>query len=323
MVLAAIGAGPGKEVVTTPFTFVGTIEAILLAGGQPVFADIIAQTLNLDPAKIEPCLNPQTAAVMPVDIAGNPADYGRIAAICNEADVPLVSDAAQSIAGLHRGKSVPSHVDAAVFSFYSTKNLTCGEGGMVVSRHKELIDAVRLLSLHGLTSGTLDRNKNKKWRYDVKHLGFKANMSDIHAAVGLGELTVLDDYQRKRTKLAERYIDNLSDLSELVAMPVAEENSTHGWHLFIARLQPAALTIDRDRFIELMLEAGVECGVHYLPVFELSYYRQALQIAPENLPNAAVAGRSVVSLPLHPGLKLTEVDFVCECIRTILLKHRK
>ncbi len=323
MVMTAIGAGPGKEVITTPFTFVGTIEAILLAGARPVFADIDAQTLNLDPENIPPCTNKHTAAVMPVDIAGNPADYGRIVSVCNERDLPLVADAAQSIAGLHKGKSVPGHVDAAVFSFYSTKNLTCGEGGMVVSRHKELIDAVRLLSLHGLTSGTLDRKKNKKWRYDVKHLGFKANMSDIHAAVGLGELTALDEYQRKRTKLAERYLKNLSDLSELVALPAAGENSTHGWHLFIARLQTATLTIDRDRFIELMLERGVECGVHYLPVFELSYYRQTLGIEPDNFPVAAQAGKQVVSLPLYPGLKLSEVDYVCDCLRTILLKHRK
>jgi len=323
MVLTAIGAGPGREVVTTPFTFVGTIEAILLAGARPVFTDIEAQTLNLDPDKIPPCVNKHTAAVMAVDIAGNPADYGRIASICNERDLPLVADAAQSIAGLHKGKSVPSHVDAAVFSFYSTKNLTCGEGGMVVSRHKELIDAVRLLSLHGLTSGTLDRKKSKKWRYDVKHLGFKANMSDIHAAVGLGELTALDEYQRKRTKLAERYIKNLSDLSELVAMPVPEQNSAHSWHLFIGRLQLPTLTIDRDRFIELMLKLGVECGVHYLPVFELSYYRQALGIGPKQFPNAARAGKRVVSLPLYPGLKLAEVDYVCDCVRTILLKNRK
>ena len=323
MVLTAIGAGPGKEVVTTPFTFVGTVEAILMTGAKPVFVDINRQTLNIDADSIASCINGNTAAVMPVDIAGNPADYGRIAALCNERDLPLVADAAQSIAGLHKGKSVPAHVDAAVFSFYSTKNLTCGEGGMVVSRHKELIDAVRLLSLHGLTSGTMERKKNRKWRYDVKHLGFKANMSDIHAAIGLGELASLESYQRKRTKLTERYIRSLSDLSGLIEMPTPGKDSVHGWHLFIARLNTEKLTIDRDRFIELMLENGVECGVHYLPVFELSYYRKAMQIAPERFPNAAEAGRRVVSLPLYPGLKLTEVDFVCECIKTILSENQK
>ena len=186
MVLTAIGAEPGKEVITTPFTFVATVEAIMAAGATPVFADIDPHTLNLDADEVYRKFSRHTLAVMPVDIGGFPADYEILKIICKNRQIPLIADAAHSIGTAFKGRPVPRHTDAAVISFHATKNLICGEGGMVVSKHKALVDLVRLMTHHGLTSSAHERRQNRTWEYDAIYPGCKANMSEVHAAIGLG-----------------------------------------------------------------------------------------------------------------------------------------
>lgn len=320
-VLMAMDIGPGMEVITTPFTFVATIEAILSTGARPILADINPATLNIDADEIERKITDRTALVLPVDIAGYPCDYRRLVPLCQQRGLPVVSDAAHAIGATLRRRHIPEMVDAAVYSFHSTKNVTCGEGGMVVSQHKSLIETVRTLGRHGLTSDAHSRKRKGQVRYDAVTVGLKANMSDLHAAVGLGQLRVFQTNQRRRARLAQRYRSNLTGLDSFLELPFIEDGFEHAWHLFIVRLHQSRLKINRDQFIEHMAERGIECGVHFQPVFEFEFYRDLLSISDRYFPNTAYAGRRVVSLPLYPHLKLTEVDYVCDCIEDICREY--
>jgi UDP-4-amino-4-deoxy-L-arabinose-oxoglutarate aminotransferase len=320
LTLAAISKEPGREVITTPFTFIATIEAILRAGLKPVFADIAPATLNVDPDEVARKITPRTLCVMPVDIAGQLADYDELRKVCRRKDVPVVADAAHSLGSSCNGRSAAQLADAAVYSFHATKNVTAGEGGMVVSRHKPLIDHIRLLSCHAMTSIAYQRRRSGRRDYDVGDLGHKANLSDLHAAVALGQLSVLEKNQTRRARLARRYMKLLSGLRDYVEAPPEEKSCCYAWHLFIIRLHLSRLHISRDRFISLMAEAGVECGVHFKPIFELSYYRK-LGYSAKHFPNAAYAGRRVVSLPMYPELKLGDIDRVCGRIEQIVTRY--
>ncbi|MFH1372896.1 MAG: DegT/DnrJ/EryC1/StrS family aminotransferase [bacterium] len=323
LLLRALGAGPNSEVITTPFTFVATVEAILMTGALPVFADIDPNTLTIDAEEVARKMSNRTGAILPVDMAGYPSDYDRLSAVAAIKKLPLVSDAAHAIGAGYRGKSIARIADAAVYSFYSTKNLTCGEGGMVLSRHKILVDKVRQLSSHGLSAGTYRRHQTGRRQYDAVDMGFKGNMSDIHAAVGLGQLTTFERDQARRVTIAERYLKNLADLFDYIDLPTAPPHGRHGWHLFIIKLHLSKLRITRDQFIRKMAQHGIECGVHYRPLFELTWYHQALGLNQQHFPNTAYAGSRVVSLPLFPTLKLRDVDYVCDRLKAVVTGHAR
>ena len=321
--LAALGIGAGRDVITSPLTFVATVEAIMSVGARPIMADVDIDTMCLDPDEVERKIGGRTGAVMPVDMAGLPADYGRLVPLCEKYQLPLISDAAHAIGATCRRKTIGQLSDATVYSFYSTKNVSCGEGGMVVSRHKMLIDAVRVISRHGLTSNAHTRNTSGDWKYDAVGLGLKANMSDLHAAVGLGQLSEFEKNQERRRKLVSRYQKNLSGLKEYCVLPSQPKGYKHAWHLFIIRLKLSNLKIDRNRFISLMARQGIQCGVHFQPIFELSFYRQALGLSERFFPNTAYLGKRVVTLPLYPHLKFADVDRVCETIESIVKRYRR
>ncbi len=320
LTLAAYGGLLGREVITTPYTFIATVEAIMQAGGTPVFADIDPETLTIDPDEVERKITKTTAAVVPVDLAGYPCEYDQLNDICDSNRLLLVSDAAHAIGGKYRRKAIPHWCDAAVYSFYSTKNVTSGEGGMLVSRHKPLIDRLRLIARHGLSSSTYERKTANAWEYDVVEFGWKANMSELSAALGLGELEQFKKNQAARGKRAERYLENLKAYEDYVIPPVVEPNHSHGWHLFIIKLKTEALRIGRDRFIREMAARGVECGVHYKPVYEMSWYREAFQLSGGHFPNTEWAWRRAVTLPLYPILTLGQVDRVCEVVGDVVRK---
>ncbi len=322
-VLMAMGIGSGKEVITTPFTFVATIEAVLSVGALPILADINPSTLNIDADEVDRKISDRTALIMPVDIAGYPCDYRQLVPLCQQKGLPLVSDAAHAFGAILRGRHIPEMTDGAVYSFHSTKNVTCGEGGMVVSQHKPLIEAVRTMSRHGLTSNAHMRRRSRESGYDAVAVGLKANLSDLHAAVGLGQLQAFEANQRRRQRLAQQYQNNLVSLDSYLELPFIEDGFQHAWHLFIIKLHRSRLKVDRDRFIRLMAKRGIECGVHFRPIFEFEFYRDLLDVSDRYFPNAAYAGRRVVSLPLYPHLKLSEVDYVCGCIEDICRRHSR
>ncbi len=322
LALESTGDFKEAEIITTPFTFVATVEAIMLAGSKIVLADIDSETLNISAEDAARKITKKTKAIVAVDIAGNPADYSAIRKLCRDHSLKLISDSAHALGTKYKNKTMPELADVSAYSFYPTKNVTTAEGGAVASKNKKLIEKVRLLSSHGLTSNAYQRQKTGGWGYDVPVFGYKANLSDIHAALGIGELKNFEKNQRKRTMLAKRYLANLSHLSDSLRLPPVATDIQHSWHLFIIQLNLDSLKIDRNRFIAELSKLGVQCGVHYQPVFELSFYRQALKLKASDFPNAAKAGKSVVSLPLHTLLKISDIDFVCECLAAILGRNR-
>ena len=321
--LEALNIQPGDEVITSPFTFIASANSIAMVGAIPVFVDVKPDTYNIDPDLIEEAITDKTRAIMPVHIFGMPSDMKHIMDISDSHGLLVIEDACQAHGAEIDGKKVGAFGHVASFSFYATKNLTCGEGGMVLSRHRPFSDLVRILSRHGLTSTAHERSGSGEWKYEAVRAGCKASLSELHAAVGLGQLSDYKRQQKQRERLAERYVKNLSDLREYLEPPVVRKHCRHGWHLFIIRLHLSALKIDRDRFIRLMARRGIECGVHYQPIFELSFYRNHLGLSPQFFPNATYAGRRVVSLPFYPTLKPGEVDRVCESIRSIVIRHHR
>lgn len=323
LALQAIGAGSGMEVITSPLTYVATVEAIIQAGAYPVFADINPATLTIDPRDIKQKISHKTLAIVPVDMAGYPCDYAALNKICDDNSVAMIADSAHAIGAAYKKKSIPNHCDGAVYSFYSTKNLTCGEGGLVATRHKILGNRVRMITGHGLSKSTYKRKKENSWEYDAIAAGYKANMSEIHAAIGLGQLKTYKKDQKTRIDLAKLYLKNLSGLKDYLALPIEEKNYQHGWHLFIVRLNLANLRLDRNQFILEMAKAGVECGVHYKPIFELSFYRDHFGLSRQMFPNTSYAYQSIVTLPLYPLLKKNDIDFVCDKIEKIINKYKR
>ena len=274
LALETLNLQPGDEIITTPFTMVATIEAILYAGGSPVFADIDPKTLNINPTSVEKKITDKTRAIISVDIAGCPCNYTKLKSLARQNRLRLIVDAAHSLGAKFKGKPIGSIADAAVFSFYSTKNITTGEGGMVVSDSKRLIDKIRHLSLHGMTSSGWKRNTGGGWKYDITDLGYKYNLSDLAAALGLGQLKRFKDMQKKRRQLAKRYLDNLRQLDNYIELPYRGENITHAWHLFIIQLNLNKWRINRDRLIKELEKRGVGCGVHFIPVYRFSYFKK-------------------------------------------------
>ena len=320
--LEALGAGPGREVITTSFTFAATAAAIIRTGAMPVLADIDPVTLNIDPDEVIRKVTPQTLAILAVDIAGHPAQYPSLLAISARRRLPLVADAAHSLGATFAGKSTAQLTDAAVYSFQATKNLTTADGGMIVTRHKLIAERARLLTQHAMTSNAYQRRKANRWEYDVLGPGLKANLTDVHAAIGLGQLAAFESNQRRRQKVADGYARNLADLSDYLAIPEVRPGCRHAWHLFIIRLHLSRLRIGRARLVALMSQAGIECGVHYKPLFEMSFYRE-LGFEPAHFPNAVYAGRRVVSLPMYPHLKAVQIDRVCDVLRDVVLRFRR
>ncbi len=318
LALKALDVKEGDEVITTPFTFVATIEVILHVGASPVLADIDPVTLNISCEEIQRRITDKTKAIIPVDIAGYPADYENLNKLSLAHSVKILSDSAHSFGATYEGKAMPLWTDATVYSFYSTKNVTSGEGGAVVSRRQELVDKVRLMAKHGLTSNAYDRKISGGWKYDAPIMGYKANMSDVHAAIGLGELVNFAANQKKKEKLVEQYFKGLESVSEFLKLPHIEKNCEHAWHLFIVQLNLEKLGIDRNEFIEEMSKRGIECGVHYQPVFELSHYNSFFSLSMDKYPHAAKAGQRVITLPLYPTLKVSDVEIICEAIIEIL-----
>ena len=322
LALEATGDLKDAEIITTPFTFVATVEAIIMAGAKVVLVDINSDTLNISAEAAALKNRKKTKAIVPVDIAGLPADYSALKKLCKDHALKLISDSAHALGSKYQGKTMPELADASIYSFYPTKNVTTAEGGAVASKNKKLIEKVRLLSRHGLSSNAFQRQKSGGWGYDVPAFGYKANLSDIHAALGIGELKNFEKNQQKRAKLAGRYLQNLIQLSDFIKLPPAAPEICHSWHLFIIQLNLKRLTIDRNKVIAEMTKLGVQCGVHYQPIFELSYYRQALNLKARDFPNTAKAGKAVVSLPLHTLLTMSDIDYVCECLSGILGRNR-
>jgi dTDP-4-amino-4,6-dideoxygalactose transaminase len=322
LALATLNLSRGDEVITTPYTMAATIEAILYAGGKPILADINPVTLNIDSSAIEKKISKQTKAIVSVDIAGRPCDYRKIKRLAKEHKLFLLDDAAHSLGAKYDSKPIGSIPDAAVFSFYSTKNITTGEGGMVVSNKKGLIDKIRHLALHGMTSSGWRRYCGGGWSYDITELGYKYNLSDLAAALGVGQMRRFNSMQKKRQRLAHRYIKNLTPLDEFIELPESDNKYSHAWHLFIIKLNLGRWRIGRDRLIDELEKKGVGCGVHFIPIYHFSYFKKNLLYRAVDFPECERTFHRVISLPLYPDLSFGEVDYVCDVIDKLAQQFR-
>jgi perosamine synthetase len=321
--LAAAGIGRGDEVVTSPYTFAATGEAILYLGARPVFVDIDPRTLNLDAEAVSRAVTRKTRAIVPVHIAGLPCDMPPILALARRRRIRVVDDAAHALGAAVAGRPVGSISDMTCFSFYATKNLTTGEGGMVTTEDDRMAERIRRLSLHGLSRDAWKRyTRSGSWRYDVIDLGFKYNMTDLAAALGLAQGRKFRTIQARRRRLARRYGDLLSSL-DAFDLPFEPRGVVHAWHLYVVRLRPGVLRIGRDRLIELLKQRGVGTSVHFLPLHLHSFYRRTFGYAPGDYPHTERESERAISLPLFPGLSLGAQERVVDILHDLARRHRR
>jgi dTDP-4-amino-4,6-dideoxygalactose transaminase len=327
LALAALKIGPGDEVITTPMTFCATVQAILHVGADPVLADI-GPDGNVAPDEIARRITPWTRAIVPVHLAGLPCHMDAIHALARQFGLFVVEDAAHAAGAFYNGRPIGgaladgSASDAVAFSFYATKNLTTGEGGMLTTGRQELADSVRMLSLHGASKDAWDRYTDRGgWRYDIVAHGFKYNLSDIQSAIGIHQLHKLEQFTLRRTAQAAAYHAEFVDRDE-VELPPDRTGCRHAWHLYILRLNLERLRIDRDEFVSALREKGVCTSIHFIPIPFHSYFAR-LPVSSYFCPRALDLFPRIVSLPLYPGLTDEQVHYVAQSVREVLDSARR
>ncbi len=318
----ALGIGPGDEVITTPYTFVATANTIIHCGATPVFVDIDPQTLNLDPEQIEKAITQRTKAIIPVHFAGYPCEMDRICEIARKHRLAIIEDAAHAVYTRYKDRLVGSIGDVTCFSFYATKNLTTGEGGMITTSDEGLADRIRKLSLHGMSRNAWNRYSDRgSWYYEVEEAGFKYNMTDLQAAFGFIQLQKLERMQKQREQLAAFYSEQLADCEELI-LPHDSAEHRHAWHLYFVRLRQESLAIARDEMIERLKEAGIATSVHFIPVPQHPYYRQrGYRLA--DYPETAKTYEATISLPFYPSLRRDEAQYVAETLLSLIERYKR
>lgn len=321
--LAAAGIGAGDEVITSPYTFAATAEAILYLRARPVFADIVPETLNIDPAAVARALTPRTRAIIPVHIAGLPCDLPAILEVARRRRLKVIEDAAHALGSTLGDRPIGSISHATCFSFYATKNLTTGEGGMVTTEDEALAERVRRLSLHGLSRDAWKRyTRSGTWRYDVVEMGYKYNMTDVAAALGLAQLSKFHLMQARRSRIARRYTQLLS-ACDAFDLPVESSIGIHAWHLYVLRLKPRVLKIHRDALIEYLRKMGIGTSVHFQPLHLHSFYRKAFGFRRGSYPHTERESERAISIPLYPGLDKTAQDRVVAALLDLARRHRR
>ncbi len=320
--LDAMNLEPGDEVLIPTITFASTGATVIHAGCTPVLVDCEVDTLNLDVEDAARKCGPRTKAIVPVHLAGHPCDMDAVQALATERGLRVMEDAAHAIPASYRGRMVGSMSDSTVFSFYATKNLTTGEGGMITTPDAELAERMRMRRLHGMSRDAWKRYSGGSWRYDVAYAGFKYNMTDMAASLGLVQLGRLDDLQRRRRTIVERYCAALADCAE-VELPTSRPEVDHAWHLFVVRMRHERLKVHRDQVIEELNAAGIGTSVHFIPLHVHSFYREHFGYNEDSLPKATEQWERMISLPLYPGLEEREVDRVAATLKQVLERHRR
>ncbi len=320
--LLACDLEAGDEVITTAMTFCATVNAIIHAGATPVLADIDPHSLNLDPDAVEAAITPRTRAILPVHFAGRPCDMERLLAIADRHGLYIIEDCAHAIETRYRGQAAGTFGEFGCFSFYVTKNLVTGEGGMVIGRDPGRIDQIRTLALHGMSRDAWRRFSDSGYRhYQVVDCGFKYNMTDLQAAIGIPQLKRLERNWRRRQDLWRAY---QQDLAEWPLRRPADPDADmrHAYHLYTIGIDPGHCGIRRDDFLEAMTARGIGVGVHYLSVAEHPYYQQRFGWRPEAWPVARRVGMETVSLPLSPALTDADGARIIEAVGRCLDPHR-
>ncbi len=328
--LCSLDIGTGDQVICSPLTFCSSVHVVEHAGAIPLLADVEADTLNLDPDRVEAVAagNPAVKAIQPVHLYGHPCDLDALTAIASQRRLALVEDAAHSLPASYRGRPIgaPSRnrevVNLTAFSFYATKNLTTAEGGMLTGP-PALIERARILALHGMSRDAYNRySEAGSWYYEVVAAGFKYNMTDIQAALGLHQLRRLPDFQVRRQEIAAAYARGLADVAE-IQLPTVRPEVEHAWHLYVIRLHLDRLTIDRARFIEEMKARNIGTSVHFIPVHMHPYYRDRYGYRPDDFPVARREYERMLSIPIYPRMSNRDVEDVIAAVSSVAKRFRR
>lgn len=319
LALEAIGVGAGDEVITTVHTFTATAEVVRYLGAHPVFVDIDPHTFNIDPRKIEAAITPRTKAIIVVHFAGLACDMDAVLRIAKQHQLKVIEDAAHALPATAGGKMIGTlDSDATVYSFYATKTITTGEGGMIVTRNEALAARCRTMRLHGINRDVFNRYTSDQpaWYYEVVAPGFKYNLTDIASSIGIHQLRKAWKFQQRRAEMAARYDAELAGLP-LVCPPQAREGDTHAWHLYVIRLNDDA-PVARDEFIAQMAARRIGCSVHFIPLNLHPYWRDTYRLKPEDFPGSQSVFKRSVSLPLYTKMSDDDQSRVIAAIREIL-----
>lgn len=323
LALEAIGLVEGDEVLVPTMTFAATAEVVTYFKAKPVLIDCLPDTLNMNPDLLERAITPRTKAVIPVHFAGQPCDMTRILEVGRRHNLRIIEDAAHAFPASYKGKAIGSIGDCTCFSFYATKNITTGEGGMVTTDDPECADRMRRMSLHGLSRDAWKRYTNQgSWYYEIVAPGFKYNLTDMAAALGLSQLHKADRFWKTRERYAALYAEGFRDLPEITPLGI-QDDVQHAWHLYVIQLDPARLRITREAFIERLQQQQIGCSVHFIPLHLHPYYRNAWGYNPEQFPVASRAFQKMVSLPLYSKMSEMDIHRTIAAVREIVLEGRQ
>ena len=314
----ALGLKPGDEVITTAMTFCATVNAIIHAGATPVLADIDPVTLNIDPEDIERKVTPRTRAVLIVHFAGRPCKMDEILAVASRHHLYVIEDCAHALETEYHGRKAGTLGDIGCFSFYATKNISTGEGGMAVAHKSDWIQTIKVMALHGLSADAWQRFSDKGYKhYFMTELGFKYNMMDLQAAMGIHQIKKIDLFWQRRSQIWQFYMDRLKSLPVGLPAPV-DPGSKHAYHLFTIEIDPSKAGVSRDRFLEEMTKRKIGVGVHYCAIPEHPYYQKRFGWRSEDFVHAARYGSQTVSIPISPKLTDRDLEDVVEAVSDIL-----
>lgn len=317
----AAGIGPGDQVITTPMTFAASANCVLYQGGTPVFADVQADTLNIDPEKVRAAITPHTRAIIPVDYAGQPADLDELNAIAARYGLVVIEDAAHALGATFRHKSIGTLAALSTFSLHPVKHITTGEGGVITTDDPELARRLRIFRNHGITSDHRERQEKGGWLYEMVALGYNYRLTDIQCALGLSQLKKLDDWLERRRAIAGRYGGAFQELAEL-DLPGARPDCEPAWHLYVIRLNLERLRVGRAEIFRALRAENIGVNVHYIPVPWHPYY-QRLGFSKGQWPVAEDAYERLISLPMFHGMSDADADDVIAAVHKVIKAYRR
>jgi dTDP-4-amino-4,6-dideoxygalactose transaminase len=320
--MMAVGLGPGDEVLIPAHTYMATATSVLAVGAIPVIVDV-DESITISPKAVEAAIGPRTRAVVPVHMWGAAADMDAIMDIARRHGLKVVEDAAHAIPTHWHGRRIGSIGDITVFSFYATKNLTTGEGGMITTDDDAFAERMRLMCLHGMSRDAWKRyTQAGSWSYEILAPGFKYNLTDIAAAMGMPQLRHSGTYHARRAEIARRYDAAIAKLPGLKA-PTTRDHQEHGWHLYVIQVQPEHLSIDRDEFIRQMVALNIGVSVHFIPLHLHPYWRDRYGWTPADLPNASAVFQRILSLPIYAKMSDRDIQDVIDAVTWIATRYRK
>ncbi len=313
----ALGIGPEDEVIVPAMTFAASANCVVYQGGTPVFADVKPGTLLLDPAQVETKITKRTKAIIAVDYAGQPCDYDALTAIAEHYNLAIVADACHALGGSYKGKSVGTLADLNTFSLHPVKNMTSGEGGAITTGEANLAQRIRVFRNHGITSDHRQREAAGSWSYEMVDLGYNYRLTDFQCALGISQLHKLSDWVARRQAIARCYNDAFASLHAVSPLAV-REGVSHGYHLYVVRLDLTRLNVDRSAIFSALRAEGIGVNVHYVPVHLHPYYRKRLGTGPGLCPVAELAYEQIISLPIFPQMTDADVGNVISAVSKVV-----